>query len=72
MDVKPVYLHKKLRMGVFLVPIIKKFKEIDKKLRFLNVFLAKLVSFASCFFYDLAYSMAECAHFLAADTSLAT
>ena len=46
MGVKPIFLDEKLRMGVFLVPMIKKYEEIDKKLRFLHVFWAKLVSFA--------------------------
>ena len=46
MGVKPIFLDEKLRMGVLLVPMIKKYEEIDKKLRFLHVFWAKLVSFA--------------------------
>ena len=36
MDVKPIFLHEKLQMGVLLVPMIEKYKEIDKKLRFLQ------------------------------------
>ena len=38
MDIKPIFLHEKLRMGVFLVPMIEKYKEIDKNLRFLQFF----------------------------------
>ena len=33
-DIKPIFLHGKLRMGVFLVAKIEKNKEIDKNLRF--------------------------------------
>ena len=36
MGVKPIFLDEKLHMGVLLVPMIKKYKEIDKKLRFLQ------------------------------------
>ena len=36
MDTKPIFLHEKLRMGVLLVPMIEKYKEIDKNLRFLQ------------------------------------
>ena len=36
MDIKPIFLHEKLRMGVLLVPMIEKYKEIDKNLRFLQ------------------------------------
>ena len=36
MDIKPIFLHEKLRMGVLLVLIIEKYKEIDKNLRFLQ------------------------------------
>ena len=36
MDIKPIFLHVKLRMDIFLVPMIEKCKEIDKNLRFLQ------------------------------------
>ena len=36
MDVKQIFFHEKLRMGVLLVPMIEKYKEIDKNLRFLQ------------------------------------
>ena len=36
MDIKPIFLHEKLCMGVLLVPMIEKYKEIDKNLRFLQ------------------------------------
>ena len=35
LGVKPMFLYEKLHMGVLLVPMIEKYKEIDKKLRFL-------------------------------------
>ena len=72
MGVEPIFLDEKFCMGVFLVPMIEKYKEIDKKLRFLQFSRVKLMSFASCFCYDLAHSAAEHAHVLVVDTSLAT
>ena len=36
MDIKLMFLHEKLRMGVLLVPIIEKYKEINKDFRFLQ------------------------------------
>ena len=36
MDTKPIFLHEKLRMGVLLMPMIEKYKEIDKNLGFLQ------------------------------------
>ena len=36
MGVKPIFLEEKLRIGVLLVPMIKKYEEIDKKFRFLQ------------------------------------
>ena len=36
MDIKPIFLHEKLHMGVLLVTMIEKYKEIDKNLRFLQ------------------------------------
>ena len=32
MDIKPIFLHKKLDMGVLLVPMIEKYRDIDKNL----------------------------------------
>ena len=52
--------------------MIEKYKESNEKFKIFTFFLAKLVSFALCFCYDLAQSAAERAHFLAVDTSLAT
>ena len=59
-------------MDVLLVPIIEKYKKKSLKVKIFTVFRAKLVSFTLCFCYDLAHSTAECAHFLAVDTSLDT
>ena len=36
MNIKPIFLHEKLRMGILLVPMVEKYKEIDKNLRFLQ------------------------------------
>ena len=36
MDIKPISLHEKLHIGVFLMTMIEKYKEIDKSLRFLQ------------------------------------
>ena len=38
MDIKQIFLHEKLHMGVLLVPMFEKYKEIDKNLRFFTVF----------------------------------
>ena len=35
-DIKQIFLHEKLRMGVLLVPMIEKYKEIDKTVWFLK------------------------------------
>ena len=65
-------MYEKLHMDVLLVPIIEKYKKDWLKVKIFTVFWAKLVSFTLCFCYDLAHSAAECAHFLAVVTSLAT
>ena len=51
MGLKPIFLNEKLRMGVLLVPIIEKYKEIDKNLRFLQ-FSGKF-----CFFFASVFVM---------------
>ena len=65
-------MDEKLHMGVRLVPMIERYEEIVYKFHIFTVFWAKLISFAPCFCYDWALSVAERAHFLALDTSLAT
>ena len=44
MDIKPISLHEKLRIGILLVPMIEKYKEIDKKLDFYGI-LSKIGEF---------------------------
>ena len=72
MGIKPIFLDEKLRMGVLLVPMIKKYKVTDKKSSIFTCFLSKLGEFCFMFCYDLAHSTAERARFLGLDTSLAT
>ena len=67
MGVKPIFLDKKLHMGVLLVTIIEKYKEIDKNLRFLQHSEENWL-FLSC--YHMAYSTTKCAHFLAVESFL--
>ena len=73
MDIKPISLHEKLRIGVLLVPMIEKYKQIHKNLRFLQFseknWLVLLHVFVMIY---IAHSAAERAHFLAIVTSLAT
>ena len=72
LGVKPVFLYEKLHMDVLLVPIIEKYKENDKQLRFLQFSKQNWWVLLNAFVMILSHSMAERAHFLAVDTSLAT